>query len=55
MLIRIHSLSAAITIGDFLIVTANLNAIPSVCVVREVILPSEVGVTWWLTLEELQT
>jgi hypothetical protein len=53
-MIVIPSFNNILTIGDFLLApkTANAHA-PSVCVVRDIIHPDQVRVTWWLTRIEI--
>lgn len=53
-MIVVPSLNTIITIGDFLLASKAANACaPSVCVVRDIIHPDQVRVTWWLTHVEL--
>jgi hypothetical protein len=53
--IWIPPLNAVMTIGDFLIAARDGNASAiGVCIICEVILPSNVKVTWWLTCQELE-
>jgi hypothetical protein len=48
-------MNAVITAGDFLIAKQVSNSTSSfVCIIREVVLPSELRVLWWLTREELE-
>jgi hypothetical protein len=55
MLITIPSLNCVITLGDFLLAVRGNNALyPSVCLVREVIHPCHLRVSWWLTRDELE-
>jgi hypothetical protein len=56
MLIRIPSLNCVITLGDFLLAARSRDSIlQSVCIVCDIIFPSQLKVTWWLSREELIT
>jgi uncharacterized protein YndB with AHSA1/START domain len=52
MFVWIPSLNASVTVGDFLLATRIPDAVgDTVCVVREVVPPNEIRVTWGLTRE----
>jgi hypothetical protein len=52
--IWIPPLNAVITKGDYLMAARNAaSTAVTVCIVKEVILPHELRVTWWLTREQL--
>jgi hypothetical protein len=55
MFLLIPPMNAAMTAGDFLIAKQVSNSTSSfVCIIREVVLPSELRVTSWLTCEQLE-
>lgn len=55
--IKVPSLNCVVTTGDFLLASRGTGdgARRSVCVIREVVAPQHVKVSWWLTREELES
>jgi hypothetical protein len=54
--IKIPPLNCIVTTGDFLLARRTADCLcPSVCIMQEVVSPEDVRVSWWLTLEEMES